>query len=232
MIGAPQWLPYIRTQARLPATRSGINKFTFRLRICTSSTIGSVSIPVPGGAPSSFYTDIVSIYIPFLVWLDVLQEFGLILDFQYGTLNSHHLGWTLPMVYQGVHAYIHRREMVVINWSTAELQKRHTQFFHRSAGKMYRVLSRALLEDTPPSVRSMLERISSACTTCASLHQPPLPFPVSLVENELHFSRDFSLNLLWLDGRPEMHIACFGRQLRNAAFIKRKDDTLSQDIVY
>lgn len=71
------------------------------------STIGSVSIPVQGGAPISFDTAILAIDVQFMVGLHVFKAFSLVLHYQRGISKAHHLGWIISTLYAGGHAYIH-----------------------------------------------------------------------------------------------------------------------------
>lgn len=63
--------------------------------------------------------------------------------------------------------FILGKEPFAVNWTKAELQKLHAQFFHASSNKLYEVLIRARPGETCKEVLRILELISAVCDTCS-----------------------------------------------------------------
>lgn len=169
-----------------------------------------------------FVSTIVMIEVPFLVGIYFLNIFVLVLDFQCGRIYSPAQRWSLPMEYNSGHEFLKRKERTDINGRTADLQKLHKKFFRPSAGKQFNMLTHARPGGASRAVRQKLRNISASCPDCAELHVTSFRVLVYLLEDQLQFHRAISMNPMWFDGRPLIHVVYCDTRFQNAAFMKDK----------
>lgn len=204
-IGWQQAKAYAREhKERLRLTKSEY-AFRFGDGLYMSQGVLSVCLPTLDGSFILVRADVVHADVPLLIGLDFLDEEKLVANNVDNVLESRKHGWKMPLTRRGGHLFL--------KWDTSptlhtrrELKKLHHQFWNPSAGKLYNLLKRAKSEDTSAETQEVIEQISSACDTCAKYGKGPHRFRVSLPEGGCVFNRTLALDLMWLKGKPALHV--------------------------
>lgn len=105
-------------------------------------------------------------------------------------------------------------------FSPAELKKLHLHFYHPSASRLYAFLRRSDPERTPLSTSAALESFNSNCAYYRPFPAPPFRFRSSLPLDELRFNYEVSMDLLWLESGPVIHIVCTQTNFQGAAVLR------------
>lgn len=98
----------------------------------------------------------------------------------------------------------------------------HLHFHHPSAGKLYNMLKRADPIKTDPSFKNTLEEISKACNNCSEYYFSTFRFRATIPPDELVFNMELAIDLMWLSGRPVMHIIDTHTLYQTGEFVKYK----------
>ena len=157
--------------------------------------------------------DIVSVDVPALLGLDVLDGEGLYADnvtnrlvhrqviSRPGELLFYKDRWSVPLVRHDNHLCAKMRFPRSTFYTTAQLQKMHRQFAHPSAGKLYSLLKQAGLEAVDCSTLKQLEEITAKCEPCQRIKNAPLHFRVSMGHEDVHFNARAYIDITYLDRR-------------------------------
>jgi hypothetical protein len=70
-------------------------------------------------------------------------------------------------------------------------------------------------EDT----RKILQGIVKSCLTCQTFASQPLRFSVRMPDNKLVFNDELSLDILWLNGEPALHVVDTATRFGAAIFL-------------
>ena len=136
--------------------------------------------------------------------------------------------WSVPLTRQNGHLYARMRFMNYTFYTTAQLQKLHRQFAHPSAGKLYNLLKRAGLEAVDSKTLEQLEEIVSRCEPCQRIRNAPLRFRVSAGHENVRFNAFAYIDIMYLDGRPVLHIVDEATRFSAARFLPKTTTDASQ----
>lgn len=81
-------------------------------------------------------------------------------------------------------------------FTRAELTILYRSFFHHSAQILYNLIRRLRPKHTSPATRALLEEISRQCTTCTTIGARPLRFRVAMLDEDLVFNEELSIDLM------------------------------------
>lgn len=93
---------------------------------------------------------------------------------------------------------------------------------HPSSERLFELIARSDPTKATKSVRQLIESLTSACSTCQSFRSAPLRFKASIPKNNLIFNHTISIDLVWLNDKPVIHVIDEQTKFRNAVFIKSK----------
>ena len=180
-----------------------------------------IRTPTPDNSYIAFDVDVISADVPLLLGLDTLDREQLVADNVDNVLDSRRHGWKLPLTRKNGHMYLAWEPCSTL-FTRAELRRMHLHFFHPSARKLFNILKRARLVETTPETHKILKQISKACNTC-QVHSPgPLRFRVTLPKSKCFFNHELALDLMWLDGRPVLHVVDTHTHFSSALFLNGK----------
>lgn len=103
-----------------------------------------------------------------------------------------------------------------------QLSRLHRQFSHPSADKLFKLLSRARPEDATAETKRILEEISKHCDVCQRIQPAPRRFRVAMGTENIRFNERILMDIMYLDGKPVLHIIDEGTHLNAAQFIPNK----------
>ena len=90
---------------------------------------------------------------------------------------------------------------------------------HPSAAKLYDLLKRARPEDTTPETLEVLEDISRR-GPCQRIQNAPTRFKVSCGAENAQFNERVMMDVMYLDGKPVLHIVDEGTHFSAARFLE------------
>lgn len=198
---------------------------SFRLGNINYQSIGSLyaKVPLPQKEEIDIKTHVVPINVPFLIGLDIFIEHGLIMDLGSYKLISKDKKWELPLQYLGGHLYIRPETKVNdCNFTMKEFRKMHYHFMYPSSGKLFSLLKKAYPYETNQDRRQLLERISNAYEICNEHSIPPFRFRAPIPEDKITFNREIAIYIMWLNGKPVLHIVSRETNFQNAIVISGK----------
>ena len=103
---------------------------------------------------------------------------------------------------------------------------------HPSVGKLYNLLKRANPEKATPKVQKLLEEISQHCASCTTFSVPPFRFRATIPPEDIIFNREVAIDLMWLNGKPVLHVVDTATNFQNAVFLKSKStDDIWNDFI-
>lgn len=202
--------------------RSG-HHFTFGAGEAKSLGKLRILVSTPGST-LSLLVDVVRPNIPFLLGLDVLDEYGLqVLSYE-NLLQCVTEGWKTPTVRKLGHIYLEWSASFKAFLSKPQLDRLHRHLMHPSTIKLYELLSRAAPEHLTPDTRQLLQEVSSACETCSVYSKRQISFRIR--ENgETRFNQRVMIDIMYLDTsttkkQPVLHVVDSANNFQNAAFIR------------
>jgi hypothetical protein len=161
--------------------------------------------------------------IPFLLGLDTLNKFHIDVCISENKLQCLSQDWNMHTEQKFGHLYIKNSNEVAILYTKRELVKLHRAFFHPSTTKLFNLLKRAKPLDVHEDTRHMLQKISDACLTCQTFASQPLRFSVRMPDEKLVFNDELSMDLVWLDGEPALHVVDTATRFGAAQFLEGQD---------
>ena len=106
---------------------------------------------------------------------------------------------------KNAHIYSEWDKTESIHYAAETLRKLHHQFMHPSTGKLLNLLRRASHEKLCKNTKAILEDIRNACHVCEIYSSKPVTFKVRM-PNEILFNREVRLDLMFLKGKPVLHV--------------------------
>lgn len=216
-------------------TQQPVRKFLSKTRFRFGKTVTSTDcryklrVPLSQGHFIEVQVAVVQLDIPFLIGLEALVHYGLNLDFYRMRLRYQESNISVPISIFDKHAYIHARpypqvgaDEAMILYNRQELRKLHMQFFHPRPTQLYNLIKRAKPREVDSDTLNILKEISANCTQCQEFHASPLRFRVAIPETSISFNADVAFDLVWLDGRPVLHVVDLQTRFQNAVFIRSK----------
>jgi hypothetical protein len=107
--------------------------------------------------------------------------------------------------------------------SEVQLRQLHRRFGHPSAGRLLRLLSRAGYKEIQPELVKELTRI---CHFCQLNTKAPGRFKFSL-KDDIDFNYEIIIDIMYLDGRPVLHIVDAATAFQAARFLRKDVSTKS-----
>ena len=205
----------------------------FRFADSTFQSLGLIDLPLatPNGIPPIYITmDVVAANVPALLGLDVLDEHSLTPNTVSNELVkcsaipsdtgvTVHYWWNVPMTRFHGHVYVAMSIATPLFYSTEQLRKLHRQFAHPSTDKLYKLLRRARPEDTSPETFATLQELARRCDTCQRIQSGPVRFRVSFGAENVKFNERIYMDIMYIDGKPVLHIVDEGTHFSAAAFL-------------
>ena len=223
--GAPKTVCGI-TAAKKLCSRISVNfrlylsgkTFKFADQLCKS--LGTILIPLytPIGI-RSLHVEVVNTNIPLLLGLDFMDEMKVTANTLTNRLESKD-GWSLPLIRHDGHIYLEWEQLQTTMFSTIELRKLHRQFFHPSADKLYNLIKRARPDQANEETRKTLQDITATCHPCQMMSRKPITFTVgSAKDPDITFNREVAMDIVYLSGRPALHIIDIDTHFHAATFL-------------
>lgn len=180
---------------------------------------GKIRIRIPVGLKhfAEVSADVVDPDVPFLLGLDVLTKFKIILDFDKDMIRSKCDGWAAPIVRKFGHAYLEWLPSIL--YTEAELRRVHRHFFHPSTERLAAVIKRSDPSAMSPQVIADLDKIKSTCDVCQREAGIPHRFRVSMPASECIFNRIVCLDIMKLDGISVLHVVDRDTKFSAATFL-------------
>jgi hypothetical protein len=167
--------------------------------------------------------DVVTANIPFLLGLDALRKFGIDVCLSTNQLKCNNQSWNVNTEQKHGHLYIQRSNLVSILYTKAELIKLHRAFFLPPTNKLYNLLRRSKPTEVHEETRKILKDIVRSCLTCQTFASQPFRFSVRMPDEKLVFNDELSMDLLWLDGEPALHVVDTATRFGAAVFLEGQD---------
>lgn len=132
----------------------------------------TVTLPTPDGAYIELYPKVVEADVPMLISLEVLEQYGIILDFSSRMIKQMGRKWELPMTFKNGDLFIEWNAKVVC-FTIAELQRLHLQFFYPYVDKLFNLLKLARSTEATGEAKDLLQQITKSCSTCTYFSTKP-----------------------------------------------------------
>ena len=184
--------------------------------------LGSLTVRIPV-APTHFISlsvEVVDTNVPFLLGLDTMERYKMVLDTDKCTLSSKLEGWHISLRKKLGHLYYEWGPNIL--FTELELMKVHRHFHHPDSERLYSVMSRADPERTSPEVLRALKQISSTCDLCQRRSRAPHRFRVALPDADVVFNRTVCLDLMYLENTPVLHVVDKDTKFSAAAFLEKE----------
>lgn len=141
-------------------------KSDFRFGVHKHKSLGLIEnrIPVSNSHYIPREVDVIDIDVPFLLGLDVLMKYGMVIDTDKLRIRSNLEGWDIPLVRKRGHLFLEWEACFL--FSSSDVLRVHRHFFHPKSTRLYDVIRRAEPENTSPSLLKGLEKIDSTCDVC------------------------------------------------------------------
>jgi transposase InsO family protein len=124
----------------------------------------------------------------------------------------------MPFVRANGHLVLRWLPDVTPYYTTKELDKLHRHLYHPSAKKLLKLLRRASPNNFPSEARRQLQDIADNCHGCQVFADRPINFQVT-DGGEIRFNQELYLDLIWLDGKPSVHVIDRGTSFSGALFL-------------
>lgn len=146
----------------------------YRFGETSHSLIGSliIRIPVPSTHVTPVSAEVINLYVPLLIVLDILFDRSAILDIGNHKITPTKRGWETPLVWKLDHMYVEWPPTVL--FTTAEMRKIHRHFFHSHPEKFFQLLRRADTEAVSGENVQSLKRVRQECNVCQRLTDAPI----------------------------------------------------------
>ena len=105
------------------------------------------------------------------------------------------------------------------------------QFAHPSADKLYKLLRKAGLEAVDTSPRGQLKEIFARCEPCQRIKNAPMRFRVSIGRKDIQFNARAYIDIMYLDGRPVLHIVDEATRFSSARFLSQETTESVSDAI-
>ena len=177
-----------------------------------------IRVPITESHFIELLVDVVDVQIPFLLGLDTMKQFKLVLDTDNLRLSSKSEGWDVPLTSKRGHLYYEWK--LEILFTQSELVRIHKHFYHPKSERLYSLMKRGVPERTSPEVLRDLEKIENTCELCQRLSHAPHRFRVSLPEKYVVFNRIVCMDIMFLEGKPILHVLDKDTKFSAAAFLR------------
>lgn len=219
--GPRQALAYCRAVNIPFVLRPSQMSFKFGDFITPSKGLLKFRLPCPDGVSLDMDIDVVDLDVPLLLGLRELRHHKILVDYLSNTMENRYLGWKVKLNDKFGHLYWDLSQSESC-YSRFEIERLHKHFFHPSARKLYDLLKRSELVQATPNLKKMVDDVSLACAQCREFSQRPFRFRASLPDDSIVYNHELALDLMWLDGRPVLHVVDCHTSFQNAIFVSDK----------
>ena len=136
--------------------------------------------------------------------------------------------WSIPLDRFDNHLYAKMEFPYNAFYTTAQLPKMLLNFAHPSAEKLYKLLKTAGLEAVDKSTLEELESIFAKFEPCHIVKSAPSRFRMSIGHENIQFNARAYINIMYLDGKPALHIVDEATRFSAARFLSK----ISTDAVW
>ena len=120
-------------------------------------------------------------------------------------LRYHDL-WCIPLSRHNGHLYAKMCFPTSTFYTMKKLQKLHRQFAQPSAENLFNLLKRVGTEAVDASTYEQLQETVSLFDPCQRTRNAPRRFRVTLGQEDLRFNAEAFIHIMYLDGRPVLHL--------------------------
>lgn len=159
-------------------------------------------------------------YCPSLIINKDMTISGLDISIQGGFL---HVGGKKQPLTLDNYFFIHKWGMKCLPYvlyTNDELQKIHKGFGHPSVKSMYNLLKRASGSNLRGSLKKELDKIVEECNICRSDPGKPRRFKLTTGTEELMFNHIVTVDTMFIEGRPVLHLVDESTHYLAACFLK------------
>lgn len=164
--------------------------------------------------------EIVDVNIPFLLELDVLRKFKTILDFVGNDTKSKCDEWMLPITQKMGHLYFEWTPSIF--YTEQKLHQVHRHFFHPKTNRLTNLIKRADPKVDISRVYSDLEKFNATSDVCQRESNLPHRFCIALPDGVCIFNGVVPLDLMFLDGKPVLHVGDRDTKFGAAYFLEKE----------
>ena len=203
-----------------PSESNARNVFSFATHKHIGLGLLTVRVPI---APTHFISvsvEVVDTNVPFLLGLDTMEKYKMVLDTDKCILSSKLEGWQIRLRKKLGHLYYEWGPNVL--FTESELMKVHRHFHHLDSERLYSVMSCAEPDKTSLEVLRTLKRISSTWDRFQCCSRNPHRFRVSLPDADVVFNRTLCLDLMYLENKPVLHVVNKDTKFSAAAFLGKE----------
>ncbi|KAL5903019.1 hypothetical protein ACKVV7_011560 [Pyricularia oryzae] len=126
-------------------------------------------------------------------------------------------GTRVPVVRKWGHPFFNvSRTEAATFFTEQELRRLHRRFGHPRTERLYKLLQEAGHRDVRQDI---LEKITKICHQCQTHDPAPQRFKFS-IKDECEFNYEVILDVLWLDGKPVLHVIDSATGFQAATFLK------------
>lgn len=87
-------------------------------------------------------------------------------------------------------------------------------------GKLFDMIKGATTQKANPQILKLLQEISAACVACAPHTASSFRFRTTILPDETIFNRKLTIDLIYLNKKPVLHILDAAKKFQNANFIR------------
>ena len=69
-------------------------------------------------------------------------------------------------------------------------------------------------------LKGIIDSVSNACTRCKEFSAKPFRFRASIPDESVIYNHELALDLLWLAGKPVLHVVDVHTSFQNAIFVQ------------
>ena len=179
-----------------------------------------MQIPITSSHFLPITVDVCDADVPFLLGLDNMELYKMVLDTDKCVLSSRLQGWNVPFEKKLGHLYYEWGPQIL--FTETELMKMHRHFHHPDSERLYSFMKSSDPGKTSPQVLTDLKRISAACDLCQRLSHAPHRFRVALPDGEVVFNKTVCLDLMYLDNAAVLHVVDKDTKFSAATFLSNE----------
>lgn len=150
--------------------------------------------------------------------LDILDLHKQVADNVENVLESKKHDWKLPINRKCGHTYIEWNPHN-IHFTKTELRKIQLHLYYPSQTQLFFLMRRTEPDSATTETRTLLQESSKACSTFQRFSPKPQSFKVT-ISDEIVSNKELSLDPMWLDSKPFLHIVDRDTHFRAARVIK------------
>lgn len=104
-------------------------------------------------------------------------------------------------------------------FTAAHMQKRHRQFIHLSASKLYDLFKKAQTSDTTPATLNTLQQLTRRYDVCQRIQIASVRFCISLGSENFYFNKNAFMDITYIGHKPVLHVVDAATRFSAACFL-------------